>query len=153
MLTATATATQQHWQRSTPQSESKRERERDSRRDDVERSTVFSWLCFSFAICAFPLCERRDSESVCVKMCALSRSGNFVFNDLLHTSAVAVLFKFERSNLQQRATQNTQRTQNVRVAVFSETENRSTTKKILKQHILKIPQHFGYKLQKKSLEF
>lgn len=85
------------------------------------------FLC-DMRVCLFPLCERRGAESVCVKMCALSRSGNFVFNDLLHTSAVAVLFKFERSNLQQRATQNTQRTQNVRVAVFSETENRSTKK-------------------------
>lgn len=113
----------------------------------------FRGFAFPLRYVRFPSARDGDSESVCVKMCALSRSGNFVFNDLLHTSAVAVLFKFERSNLQQRATQNTQRTKNVRVAVFSETENRSTTKKILKQHILKIPQHFGYKLQKILLNF
>lgn len=61
-----------------------------------ERSSVFFLFC---CCCCFV------AACVCVKMCALSRSGNFVFNDLLHTSAVAVLFKFERSNLQQRATQ------------------------------------------------
>lgn len=59
-----------------------RGRERDSRRDDVERSTVFSWLCFSFAICVcvcFPS-ARDEALRVCAWKCALCLAREILFS-------------------------------------------------------------------------
>jgi len=72
-----------------------KERARGWKRDGATCSTVFLFPC------AVEQFSRRSLPPVAISLS--QRSGNLVFNDLLHTKTVAVLFKFERSNLQQRA--------------------------------------------------
>lgn len=122
-----------------------RGRERDSRRDDVERSTVFSWLCFSFAICVcvcFPS-ARDEALRVCAWKCARCLAREILFSMTCCTRApwqfysslsARICNNVPRKTLKERKTYVSQCSAKLKIEVQKKYKNKNTKTTLYKKY-------------------